>query len=349
MAAEAQADAEAAEAVRWAAEEERRAEAAERQRLAAEAQADAEAAEAARWEAEAALRAAEAEERRAAEAEGRRLAAEAAEAERLAELRRPGREFRDCPSCPEMVVIPAGRFLMGSPASEGRSSYGEGPQHRVTVKSFALGQYEVTFDEWDACVRGGGCDGYRPGDYGWGRGARPVIHVNWEDARAYVRWLSRETGESYRLPSEAEWEYAARGGTTTSRYWGDSSSFQCGHANGADASLKRVYPDWAVKAVAACDDGAAGTTPVGSYSANAFGLFDVLGNVREWTADCWHESYRGAPADGSPWRGGDCGRRALRGGSWYRLPWMLRSADRGRWTTGSRAPEAGFRVARTLD
>ena len=305
--------------------------------MAAEAQADAAAAEAARWAAE--------EERRAEAEEGRRLAAEAAEAERLAELRRPGQEFRDCPSCPEMVVIPAGTFRMGSPASEEGRSEDEGPQHRVTVKSFALGETEVTFDEWDACVRGGGCDGYRPDDNGWGRGTRPVFKVSWEDARAYVRWLSRETGESYRLPSEAEWEYAARGGTTTSRYWGDSSSSQCGYANGADASLKRVYPRLAV-AAAACDDGAVLTTPVRSYSANAFGLFDVLGNVVEWTEDCWHGSYLGAPADGSPWRGGDCGRRVLRGGSWVSL---LRSAARITYTSGLRYDRVGFRVARTLD
>ena len=258
--------------------------------------------------------------------------------------RRAGEVFRDCPSCPEMVVIPAGTFLMG--ASEELPRDSEVPQHRVTVRSFALGVTEVTFAEWDACVRGGGCDGYRPGGNGWGRGPRPVINVNWEDARAYVRWLSRETGKSYRLPSEAEWEYAARGGTTTSRYWGDSSSSQCGHANGPDAAAKRVY---SFLTVVACDDGAVRTTPVGSYSANAFGLFDVLGNVWEWTEDCWHENYRGAPADGSPWHGGDCGRRVLRGGSWSGNPRFLRSAARRMQSTENRLTYAGFRVARTLD
>ena len=256
-----------------------------------------------------------------------------------------GDVFRDCDTCPEMVVIPAGEFLMGSPASEDGRFDNEGPQHWVAVSSFALGVTEVTFDEWEACVRGGGCNGYRPYDEGWGRGSRPVIHVNWNDAQAYVRWLSRETGESYRLPSEAEWEYAARGGAPTSRYWGDSSSSQCGHANGADAAAKRVYS--AVTA-AACNDGAVYTAPAGSYSSNAFGLFDVLGNVLEWTADCWHENYRGAPADGSPWHGGDCSRRVVRGGSWLSYPQFLRSAARD-WYVTEYQIVVGFRVARTLD
>ena len=173
-----------------------------------------------------------------------------------------------------------------------------------------------------------------------------MFNVSWNDAQEYVRWLSRETGKSYRLPSEAEWEYAARGGTSTSRYWGDSSSSQCGHANGADAATKRVYLDWTV---AACDDGAVRTALVGSYSANGFGLFDVLGNVWEWTEDCWNGSYRGAPADGAPWYGSDCSRRVMRGGSWTVTPRHLRSAARLRLTTGVRATYAGFRVARTLD
>ena len=257
-----------------------------------------------------------------------------------------GEVFRDCPDCPEMAVIPAGEFLMGSPVSEqGRLDH-EGPQHQVTLRSFALGVTEVTFDEWGACVRGGGCNGYRPdGRVGGAKG--PVVDVSWEDAQAYVAWLSLETGESYRLPSEAEWEYAARGGTTTSRYWGDSSSSQCGHANGADAAAQRVYSEWTT--AAACDDRAVRAAPVRSYSANAFGLFDVLGNVWEWTEDCWVENYRGAPADGSPWRGGDCGRRVLRGGSWFNVPQHLRSAARIWTSIELRRIYAGFRVARTLD
>ena len=263
-------------------------------------------------------------EQRADEAE--RLAEEA-ERQRLAELRRPGRVFRDCDGCPEMVVIPAGEFMMGSPVSEEGRDDDEGPQHRVTVRSFALGVTEVTFDEWEACVRGGGCDGYRPDDAGWGRGARPVIYVNWDDARAYVSWLSRETGESYRLPSEAEWEYAARGGTTTPFYTGTTIS--TGQAN---YSIDRGQ-----------------TTPVRTFAPNPFGLYDVHGNVWEWVEDCWNGSYRGAPADGSPWGAGDCGRRVLRGGSWLGYPRHLRSAARDGFTAGNRYSRAGFRVARTLD
>ena len=285
---------------------------------------------------------------------------------RLAALRpdrRAGDGFRDCSTCPEMVVIPAGEFMMGSPASE-EGRWDDESQHRVAVNSFALGRYEVTRDEYRAFVEAtghpsSGCwilnedgDGAIDEDASWrepgfahGSG-HPAVCVSWNDAQAYVRWLSRETGESYRLPSESEWEYAARGATTTSRYWGDSSSSQCGHANGADAAAKRVYSHWIG---AACDDGAAYTAVVGSYSANAFGLFDMLGNVWEWVEDCWHEDYAGAPSDGTAWRGGDCGRRVLRGGSWDLYPRFLRSAARLWYATGSRDSGAGFRVARTLD
>ena len=295
---------------------------------------------------------------RRAEAEEQRLAAKAET------VPRPGAVFSDCDACPEMVVIPAGDFMMGSPASEEGRWDDEGPQHRVAVSSFALGRYEVTRDEYRVFAEttghpSSGCRirnedswtndddaSWREPGFAQGSG-HPAVCVNWNDAQAYVRWLSRETGESYRLPSEAEWEYAARGGAPTSRYWGDSSSSQCGHANGADAAAKRVYPERGQ--VADCDDGAVHTTLAGSYSANAFGLFDVLGNVWEWTADCWHESYRGAPADGSPWHGGGCGRRVLRGGSWRLTPRLLRSAARTWAATEYRSADAGFRVARTLD
>ena len=243
-------------------------------------------------------------------------------------VRRAGEVFRDCPSCPEMVVVPAGTFRMGSPASEEGRFGNEGPQHSVTVMSFALGVTEVTFDEWDACVRGGGCNGYHPGDEGWGRGARPVINVNWDDARAYVSWLSRETGESYRLPSEAEWEYAARGDETTPFHTGTTISTGQANYGGFDRGQ---------------------TTPVRTFAPNPFGLYDVHGNVWEWTEDCWNGSYRGAPADGSPWGAGDCGRRVWRGGSWVNTPRVLRSAARDWITTGFRGSLAGFRVARTLD
>ncbi|MDE0222540.1 MAG: formylglycine-generating enzyme family protein [Spirochaetaceae bacterium] len=153
-----------------------------------------------------------------------------------------------------MVVVPAGSYLMGSPSSEeGRIQQHEGPQHWVTIReAFAVGVYEVTFDEWDACVSAGGCGGYVPDDAGWGRGRRPVIHVSWEDAQRFVAWLRRETGEPYRLLTEAEWEYVARAGSSAARYWGDSSSAQCRYSNGADQSLKRHSSG---ATVAACDDG----------------------------------------------------------------------------------------------
>ena len=298
---------------------------AERQRL-AEQHAAAESAAAERQRlAEAAEAAAAAERQRLAEAAE---AAAAAERQRLAEWRRSGRLFRDCDGCPEMVVVPSGRFRMGSPASERGRDDNEGPQHRVMLRSFALGATEVTFDEWEACVRDSGCGGYRPRDQRWGRGARPVINVSWEDAQAYVRWLSRAIGESYRLPSEAEWEYAARAGTTT--------PFRTGATLSPDqANYGRNRGQ---------------TTPVGTFVPNAFGLYDVHGNVWEWVEDCWHNSYRRAPNDGVAWTvGGDCGRRVLRGGSWNNSPRYQRSAERYGRTTEYRLHDAGFRVARTLD
>ncbi len=239
-----------------------------------------------------------------------------------------GVRFRDCTDCPVMVVVPAGSFDMGSPSHEEGRDEDEGPVHRVRISEpFAVGVYEVTFSEWAACRRGGGCS-HNPRDRGWGRGNRPVIDVSWEDAQAYVRWLSRETGKDYRLLSESEWEYAARGGTTGPLHFG-----------GAIAIHQANYGRYR-----------GGTVPVGSFPANSFGLHDVHGNVWEWVEDCWHDSYRGAPVDGSAWtRGGDCGWRVLRGGSWSFIPWDLRSANRGRLTTGTRYNAVGFRVARTLD
>ena len=239
--------------------------------------------------------------------------------------RRAGEVFRDCDGCPEMVVVPAGELRMGSPTSEESRRDDEGPQHQVTLRSFAMAVTEVTFDEWEACVRGGGCNGHRPDDYGWGRSARPVVSVSWEDAQAYVSWLSGATGAAYRLPSESEWEYAARAGTTTPFHTGATISTDQANNDGSR------------------------TTPVGTFAPNTFGLYDMHGNVWEWTEDCWNASYRGAPADGSPWLGGDCRRRVLRGGSWLSYPRYLRSAARSRLTTEARSNSVGFRVARTLD
>ena len=209
-----------------------------------------------------------------------------------------GAVFRDCPECPEMVVVPAGEFMMGSPPSEEGRGDDEGPVHRVTIaEPFAVGKYEVTFDEWDACVSGGGCGGHRPDSKD--RGRQPVAEVSWEDAQAYVAWLSRKTGEAYRLLSEAEWEYAARAGTTTRYHWGDDIG----------RNRANCYDD-------SCGDSWDYTAPVGSFAANAFGLHDVHGNVWEWVEDCWNGNYAGAPSDGSAWESGNCDGRVLRGGSW---------------------------------
>ena len=175
-----------------------------------------------------------------------------------------------------------------------------------------------------------------PNDRGWGRGRRPVMNVSWEDARAYVQWLSRETGQRYRLLTEAEWEYVARAGTTTSRYWGQSEAGQCRYANGEDG-------------FGPCPDGYENTAPVGSFQPNAFGLYDVLGNVLEWTEDCWNGDYSGAPTNGSAWQAGDCSLRVLRGGSWGNYPRSLRSAFRFRNPVGDRNLSFGFRVARTIN
>jgi formylglycine-generating enzyme required for sulfatase activity len=259
---------------------------------------------------------------------------------------RAGETFRDCPECPEMVVVPAGEFMMGSPDGEDGRGSDEGPVHRVSVRQpFAIGKYEVTFAEWDACVAGGGCNGYRPDDEGWGRGKRPAINVSHDDAKAYTAWLSRKTGQAYRLPSESEWEYVARAGTRVARYWGVSADEACGYANVNDRTSKRVNNfSWAFHD---CDDGYAQTSPVGSFRANAFGVQDMLGNVWEWTEDCWNKSYAGAPSDTNVWKAGDCGRRVLRGGSWSYEPRIVRSAFRVRYDTGSRNSGVGFRVART--
>ena len=254
---------------------------------------------------------------------------------RPSEAQRLGEVFRDCEVCPQMVVVPAGSFVMGSPESEEGFS-DEKPQHRVNIDyAFAVGVYEVTFDEWGACVRGGGCGGSELNDMAWGRGRRPVIALNWEEAWLYADWLTEQTGEEYRLLSEAEWEYVARAGTRTARYWGDATRDQCQYANGNSS--------------VGCRDRQENTAPVGTYRPNGWGLYDVLGNVWEWVDDCWNESYSGAPTDGRSSYDGDCSKRVLRGGSWLDDPWSLRSANRLWSPVGNRSYSVGFRVARTIN
>ena len=267
------------------------------------------------------------EQERKAEAE--RKAKEVAAAR--AREKRPGREFQDCAGCPEMVVVPAGEYMMGSRYGVGYND--ERPRHRVRIGDvFAVGKYEVTFAEWDACVVAGGCGGYRPDDAGWGRGRRPVVNVSWGDAQAYVEWLSRKTGERYRLLSEGEWEYVARAGTETAYWWGEEIGSERANCNGCGSRWNGEK-----------------TAPVGSFEANGFGLHDVHGNVWEWVEDCWHGNYGGAPTDGSAWTsGGNCGRRVLRGGSWSGKPGSLRSAVRVWNSAGRRINYNGFRIARTF-
>ena len=249
-----------------------------------------------------------------------------------------GQRFRDCEACPEMVVIPSGTFLMGSPDDETERGMGEGPQHRVRVTSFAIGRTAVAFAEYDRFAKASNRE--LPSDMGWGRGERPVINVSWADANAYAQWLSAQTGQRYRLPSEAEWECAARAGTT------GPFSFD-GEISPAKANYDSNY------SYGGSRKDSAGfrqhTVPVGSLPANPWGLHEVHGNVWEWVEDCWHDNYGGAPSDGSAWTiGGDCGRRVLRGGSWIGDPGWLRSAYRTGYTPANRSYYVGFRLAKTL-
>lgn len=260
-------------------------------------------------------------------------------------VRKAGEEFRDCTHCPEMVVIPAGSFTMGSPESEWgrpRRRLDDEEQHAVEIGySFAVGKYEVTWDEWETCVSDGGCEGAAVeeagGDYSWGKGRRPVIRVSWHDAQAYARWLSRTTGYTYRLLTEAEWEYAARAGTTTPFSFGATISSSQANYDGRDrfdGGEKSQYRGE--------------TIPVGSLPPNSFGLHDMHGNVMEWVEDCYEKSYSGAPKDGSARSSGSCEKRVLRGGSFRDEPYLLRSAARMTFVPTGREWRVGFRIARAL-
>ncbi len=270
----------------------------------------------------------------------------------------PGKVFRDGDGFPEMVVIPAGEFVMGSPESEAGRRADEGPQHTVRIgKHFALGRFAVTVGDFKRYVQ---ASGYRTaaernpaeGIRAWNAAERrwvwlegtswrdpgfaqddrhPVVGVSWTDALAYVKWLGEKSGMAYRLPSEAEWEYAARAGTTTAYPWGNEPG-------SARAKFFGSRSEWSGK----------GTSPIGSFAANAFGLHDMIGNAWEWLQDCWNENYQGAPDDGGPWESGDCGRRVVRGGSWSSSPEIARAAFRDRGGPGDRLNNLGFRLARTL-
>ncbi len=248
----------------------------------------------------------------------------------------PGQTFRDKLKSggegPLMVVIPAGRFLMGSPPDEPERREWEGPQHEVGIgKSFAMGVYTVTFDDYDRYCESTNRE--KPGDANWGRGNRPVINVSWEDAQAYCAWLSKQSGRNYRLPSEAEWEYACRSGTTTPFYFGGRITTDQANFDGNftyNCSAKGQYREQ--------------TAPVGTFPPNAFGLHDMHGNVWEWCQDPWRDSYQGAPTDGSVWEGGGSSSRVVRGGSWFGSPRDCRAASRVDSAPGVRLDLIGFRV-----
>ena len=267
----------------------------------------------------------------------------------------PGSTIRDCDQCPEMVVVPGGVFWMGSPPEEVERDEQEGPVREVVVTPFAVGKYEVTRREFtffaedtgstagDSCfVRtssGGKVDTSKSWrNPGYPQGIHdPVVCISWNTAKAYAAWLSDRTGHDYRLPSEAEWEYVARAGTRSPFHYGSTITSDHANYNGTTrygTGEKGVYRKK--------------TLPVGTFPANAFGVHDVHGNVWEWVEDCWNDSYRGAPQDGSPWLSGNFGRRVMRGGAWSSQPGNLRSANRARYVLEYRNYNFGFRVARSL-
>ncbi|GJL93940.1 MAG: hypothetical protein DHS20C05_03450 [Hyphococcus sp.] len=250
----------------------------------------------------------------------------------------PGEAFRDCDVCPEMMPFAAGAtFTMGAPDGEVSRDEVETPQVEITIANpFAIGVYEITHDDWAACIADGGCGGYEPADLGWGKGRRPLINVSVEDAELYLTWLSEKTGAVYRLPSEAEWEYAARAGKAEPFHTGAMITSAQANFNGQYPYNNASKGQYRSK-----------TTAVGAFAANDFGLHDMHGNVWEWTQDCWRSSHAGAPEDGSP-VGGSCSSRVLKGGAWNAGAWRLRSAYRKAGENSLRKFDTGFRVVRDL-
>jgi formylglycine-generating enzyme required for sulfatase activity len=252
---------------------------------------------------------------------------------------KPKESFKECDKCPEMIVVPAGSFTMGSPANEPQRGADESPQHTVTfARQFAVGKFALTFDEWDACLADDGCNGHTPSDQSWGRGRQPVINLSWNDAKAYVAWLSKKTGKTYRLLSEAEREYVTRAGTTTTFWWGPSISTTQANYDSSHTYGNGLKGEFRGR-----------TVPVEMFEPNRWGLYQVHGNVWDWIEDCYHPSYEGAPADGSAWTRSDCSHHVVRGGSWHAYPGELRSASRNNGIVPTNGPDVlGVRVARTL-
>jgi len=240
----------------------------------------------------------------------------------------PGTSFKDCPNCPEMSVIPSGTFMMGSTKGKKR----ELPITKITIaKPLAVGRYEITFDDWDICYDAEGCS-KRPSDRGWGRGKRPVINVLLEDIHEYTSWLTKKTGFTYRLPSESEWEYAARAGSQTEFSWGDQMQIGAANCRGCGTEWSGIQ-----------------SAPVGQFKANAWGLYDVHGNVLEYVRDCWSKSHDNLPTDGSPKITKHCLSKVVKGGAWYYLPKVSRSASRARNDKRVISYFIGFRVLREID
>ncbi|MEL6686303.1 MAG: formylglycine-generating enzyme family protein, partial [Pseudomonadota bacterium] len=261
----------------------------------------------------------------------------------IAPTEKPGFHWQplEHPLVPEMVVIGPGQFLMGSPANQRRRDRNEGPQVPVTIDyAFEIGRYEVTFNDWEKCVRGGGCNGYRPDDKGWGRGNRPVTNISYNDAQSYIRWLNEQTGLEYRLPSEAEWEYVARAGKPL--------PFSTPTGRGISAQEANFNGKFPYGPGTEAGDYKRKTVPVGSYPANSFGVHDIHGNVYEFVSDCYVAGHMGNPGDGSPRRDGNCEARIIRGGSWVTHGYQMRAAKRLRYTMEHRYDDFGFRLARTI-
>jgi formylglycine-generating enzyme required for sulfatase activity len=276
---------------------------------------------------------------------------------------RSGDAFRDCEECPEMVVVSMGEFIMGSPESESGRGPSERPAHRVRIgKAIAIGKYEVQVKEYEAFIAstggvsdGGGCNvwtayghrferdrSYKSPSFSQGP-SNPVVCVSWQAATTYANWLTTRARKKYRLPSEAEWEYAARAGSTTRYYFGDNEGDLCLYGNGADRTSAFLWGNHL------CSDGVGvQTAEVGKFRPNAFGLYDTIGNASEWVQDCWNDSYDNAPLDGSPRMNGDCSNRVIRGGAWDNGPNDLRSANRSSYNMQPK-DTIGFRVLRELD
>jgi formylglycine-generating enzyme required for sulfatase activity len=273
-----------------------------------------------------------------------------------------GETFLDCPDCPEMVVIPPGHFLMGSSSNEDGHFANEDPLHDVRIDyALAVGKFPVTRGEWRRYVTTTGrsesdnCYAWNSStrlwehrqDYGWQAPGfsqednHPVVCVSLSAAQDYAIWLSQKTGHQYRLLTDAEYEYMNRAGSTNAYFWGNTAEAQCRYANGLDSAVNRGI-------AAYCNDGYVFTSPVGKFQPNAFGLYDTTGNAWSWTQDCWHDSYSGAPTDGSAWTtGGDCSYRVARGGSWYNIPRELRAAYRPKFLASHTDSGVGLRLGRT--